>query len=201
MPGQHHGRMSVLSLASALAFGLSTGPIAAAGFTEEQATAGATAYRSSCAACHGVQLEGPQAPGLAGQDVMGNWSTAGGLYDFISVAMPPTEPGKLGEETYLNIVAYIMKFNGAEPGDKALTTADMASVNLVDETKEGAAKLAEANQETTIEAGDTNVPQAFTWGKTLPQYKPEPAPAAASEPAAEPATAPAAEPETEKKPQ
>ncbi|WP_051201735.1 c-type cytochrome [Paracoccus aminophilus] len=149
----------------------STGTIVAAGFTEEQAKAGETAYQSNCSQCHGIRLEGPEAPALFGQDIMGNWDTAGGLYDFISVAMPPAEPGKLGEETYLNIIAYVMQKNGASAGDKALTTADMASVELVAETKDGAAQLAQANQETTIEAGDTNVPQAFTWGKELPKFK------------------------------
>lgn len=172
MPAKILGRSNVLALSSAISMTLfAMGPVAAAGFTAEQATAGGTAYLSSCAQCHGRKLEGTEAPGLLGQDVMGNWSTAGGLYDFISVAMPPAEPGQLGEETYLNIVAYVMQQNGAEPGDKALTTADMAAVDLVAETKEGAAKLALANQETTIEAGDTNVPQAFTWGKELPQFK------------------------------
>lgn len=172
MPAKLFGRTTVLAITSAAVMTFaSTGTIVAAGFTAEQATAGQPAYQSNCAQCHGVRLEGPEAPGLFGQDVMGNWDTAGGLYDFISVAMPPAQPGQLGEETYLNIVAYIMQQNGAEPGDKALTADDLASVSLVAETKDGAAKLALANQETTIESGDVNVPQAYTWGKELPQFK------------------------------
>ncbi|WP_312526505.1 c-type cytochrome [Paracoccus sp. (in: a-proteobacteria)] len=172
MPAKIFGRSTVLAITSAVAMTFaSTSTIVAAGFTAEQATAGQTAYMSQCSQCHGVRLEGPEAPGLFGQDIMGNWDTAGGFYEFISVAMPPAAPGQLGEETYLNIIAYIMQQNGAEAGDKALTTADMANVSLVAETKDGAAKLALANQETTIEAGDTNVPQAFTWGKELPQFK------------------------------
>jgi len=170
----HLGRPYVLASASALVLGFSIGSAFAGGFTAEQVEAGRTAYQAECAQCHGARLEGPEAPGLIGQDVMGNWSTAGGLYDFISVAMPPAAPGKLGEETYLNIVAYIMEMNGAQPGDEPLVADPdkLAAVNLVEETKEGAAQSAAANQETTIEAGDTNVPQAYTWGKELPQYKP-----------------------------
>lgn len=172
MPAKLFGRTTVLAITSAMAMTFaSTLTVAAAGFTAEQATAGQTEYQSNCAQCHGVRLEGPEAPGLFGQDVMGNWDTAGGLYEFISVAMPPAQPGQLGEPAYLNIVAYIMQQNGAEAGETALTTADMGEVSLVAETKDGAAKLALANQETDIEAGDTNVPQAYTWGKELPQFK------------------------------
>lgn len=172
---------------------LVSAPTLAAGFTAEQATAGKTAYDSNCAQCHGRQLEGPEAPGLAGQDVMQNWDSAGGLYDFISVAMPPSAPGLLGEDTYLDIVAYIMEFNGAAPGDTPLTADPdlLYSVSLAAETAAGAASIAAAAADAgtpaasagTAPAGDatTVVPQAFTWGKQLPGGA-EPAPAA--EPAA-----------------
>jgi len=145
----------------------------AAGFTDEQAAAGQTAYNSNCAQCHGRQLEGPDAPGLSGSDVMQNWDTAGGIYDFISVAMPPSAPGQLGEETYLNIVAYIMQFNGASAGDAPLTTDTMASVSLAAETAAGAASMAAAALDAggaaaTATPAATDVPQAFTWGKQLP---------------------------------
>lgn len=166
------GRGAALAIASAVTLA-TAGGLQAAGFTADQAEKGQTEYQQQCAQCHGVRLEGTEAPGLLGQDVMGNWDTAGGLYDFISVAMPPAQPGQLGEAAYLNIVAYIMRENGAQPGDEPLVADEdkLAAVSLVAETKDGAAAAAQANQETTIEAGDTNVPQAFTWGKELPQYK------------------------------
>ncbi|UXN70732.1 c-type cytochrome [Devosia neptuniae] len=154
---------------------LSAGSAMAAGFTAEQATAGKTAFDSNCAQCHGFQLEGPDAPGLAGRDVMQNWDTAGGLYDFISVAMPPSAPGLLGEETYVNIVAYIMQFNGAAPGDTPLATGDaMYEVSLATETAAGAASMAAAAADAGGAAAPADaaaapaVPQAFTWGKQLP---------------------------------
>lgn len=173
MPAKISGRNVVLAITSAAALTLGVAASAnAAGFTAEQAVAGEKDYQSNCSQCHGTKLEGPEAPGLFGQDVMGNWDTAGGLYDFISVAMPPAAPGQLGEEAYLNIVAYVMAQNGASAGTDALTAANMASVGLVAETKDGAAQLALANQETNIDASaDVNVPQAFTWGKELPQAK------------------------------
>jgi len=174
------------------------GQAQAGGFTAEQASAGKTAYDSNCAQCHGRQLEGPEAPGLAGQDVMQNWDSAGGLYDFISVAMPPSAPGQLGEDTYLNIVAYIMQFNGAAPGDAPLTADPdlLYSVSLATETAAGAASIAAAAADAggapaaaagaPAEAETTVVPQAFTWGKQLPGGA-EPAPAAEPAASAEPA--------------
>lgn len=173
MQATFFGRRVVLAITSALAMATATaGSLSAAGFTAEQATQGQTEYAQQCAQCHGTRLEGTEAPGLMGQDVMGNWDTAGGLYDFISVAMPPAQPGQLGEAAYLNIVAFIMRENGAQPGDEPMVADEekLAAISLVEETKAGAASVL-ANQETTIEAGDTNVPQAFTWGKELPQYK------------------------------
>ena len=173
MPANNFGRNVVLAITSAAALTLGvTASANAAGFTAEQAAAGETAYQSNCSQCHGVKLEGPEAPGLFGQDVMGNWDTAGGLYDFISVAMPPAAPGQLGEEAYLNIVAYVMAQNGASAGTEALTAANMAGVSLVAETKEGAAALEAANAVAGGEAEEKIVvPQAYTWGKELPQAK------------------------------
>ena len=143
-----------------------TGVASADGFTAEQAEAGRSAYNTSCAHCHGYQLEGPEAPGLVGRDVMQNWDTAGGLYDFISVAMPPEQPGELGEETYLNIVAYIMSFNGAEPGSEPMALGDqLYALSLAEQTAAGPAAAAQSDD---APAADTAVPQAFTWGKQLP---------------------------------
>lgn len=150
---------------------LLAGSANAAGFTAEQATAGKLAYDGNCGRCHGMNLEGVEAPGLAGSDVMQNWDTAEGLYDFISVAMPPAAPGQLGEDTYVNIVSYIMSFNGAEPGDKAMTADPtlLASISLPAETAAGAANAAPPNVETDVtSAASSNVPQAFTFGKQLP---------------------------------
>ncbi|MET3924521.1 c-type cytochrome [Devosia sp. 2618] len=153
---------------------LGVGSATAASFTAEQSAAGQTSYNSQCAQCHGRQLEGPEAPGLAGSDVMQNWDTVGGLYDFISVAMPPSAPGQLGEDTYVNIIAYIMQFNGATPGDTPLTSDRDYLVSLAAETAAGAASMAAAAADaggaatSTAPAATTAVPQAYTWGKQLP---------------------------------
>ena len=53
---------------------------------------GGVERRPKSAQGHARQLEGPDAPALVGQDVMQNWATAGGLFDYIHVAMPPSIP-------------------------------------------------------------------------------------------------------------
>lgn len=167
-----HITLTRAGFGAALAVGLALGGPALA-YTQDQAAAGKTAYDSYCAQCHGVRLEGPEAPGLAGADVMSNWATPGGIYDFISVAMPPTGAGQLGEQTYVDIVAYIMQFNGAPADDTPLALGDeMASISLPEVTAAGAATSAaalDAGGGSASDTGaDTNVPQAFTWGKQLP---------------------------------
>jgi cytochrome c5 len=167
---------------------LQISPAAAEGFTAAQAEAGKPLYESNCAQCHGFKLEGPDAPGLVGADVMSNWSTAGGLHDFIVVAMPPSAPGQLGEETYLNIIAYIMSFNGIAPGDTPLTSDPelLASVSLTQApTTAMAAPDSGGGPASGAAAAVTPVPQAFTWGKQLPGGSAPAAatPTASSEPA------------------
>ena len=69
-------------------------------FTADQATAGRTAYQASCAGCHSPDLSGQgNASPLAGGLFMGSWGdkTAAELVEFLQGAMPPGNPGSLGE--------------------------------------------------------------------------------------------------------
>lgn len=159
-------------------------------FTADQAAAGEAAFNSNCASCHGQDLNGGVGPALAGPDVMGTWGTAGGLYDFFSVAMPPTAPGQLGAETYTNILAYIMSKNGIPAGTTPLADSKeaRAAINLVAAAASApkapaagaapAAAAAPAAPPATGVAGDIQtaakspMPQAFTWGRSLPTVGP-----------------------------
>src|SRR5438105_9035697 len=84
-------------------------------FTAQQSAAGRAAYATNCAACHGADLSGQgSAAALSGGLFMGGWGdkTAGDLVSFLLGAMPPGNPGGLGEATYLNIVSFILESNG-----------------------------------------------------------------------------------------
>ncbi len=158
--------VAALSIFTGLA--LQVVPSYAQVFTAEQAAKGRDAYAAQCAMCHGADLLGPDAPALIGTEVMQNFDTAGGLYGYIAVAMPPQAPGRLGEETYVNILAYILEANGAQAGDEELT-ADidhLGSIELAAITS--AVESAATGPATEAATPQTDVPQAYTWGMKLP---------------------------------
>ena len=93
-------------------------------YTDAQASAGATIYAQSCAACHGSQLEGVAAPALKGPafgDMANAQSlTADALLDVISNTMPQSDPGSLKPEEFAAVTAYILQQNGYPAGTTAL---------------------------------------------------------------------------------
>ena len=94
------------------------------GFTADQVSAGFTVYARECGECHGVNLDGVEAPPLRGADFLNGWAgqTTDELITYVEEAMPPGLGGSLSPQVYLNIVAYILAENGARPGDVALTS-------------------------------------------------------------------------------
>jgi len=107
-----------LALASTLSFAQQAGP-----FTAGQAAAGERAYLESCAGCHGNTLAGANdSPALAGPGFMQSWGgrSTKALYQFISVSMPAGNPGSLSPATYADILAFLLRANGAQAGSTAL---------------------------------------------------------------------------------
>ena len=49
---------------------------------------------------------------------MSSWGdrTPSDLIAFLEGAMPPGNPGSLGEQAYVNVTAFILDFNGAHAG-------------------------------------------------------------------------------------
>lgn len=95
---------------------------ALAGFTQAQATAGEAAYNRHCADCHHRQLHGTgHGSALRGPSFLSRWETRSTteLFDHISMTMPAGAPGSLTRSDYEDIVAYILRFNGATAGDTA----------------------------------------------------------------------------------
>ena len=157
-------------LGAVLVSGLSSAALAQAPegyFTKEQAANGAALFSANCAQCHGAQLQGDEAPALKGKDVMGSWITAQGIYDYFSVAMPPSNPGGLGNSAYIEILSHILSTNGAVAGSRALALADLPKIELVKATAGGSAPAAAPANAAAAPAAP-KLPQAFTAGKTLP---------------------------------
>ena len=103
-------------------------------FTAAQAAAGRTAYQAQCASCHLPDLKGfGDAAQLAGSEFMDAWGrrTTREFLSFIQLTMPPSRPGALSQEEYVNIAAFILQSNGAAAGATALTPAADVAINAV----------------------------------------------------------------------
>jgi len=95
-----------------------------------QVEAGAAAYATNCAICHGANLEGSTlGPLLSGFSWVRRWGTQTPtlLLGNIQASMPPGGNENITEEDYLNIVAHMLQVNGVDGVTEALT----ASSNFV----------------------------------------------------------------------
>jgi mono/diheme cytochrome c family protein len=90
-------------------------------YSSDQADRGEKRYNSSCADCHGDDLKGgliggPPLRGVAFDQAFANGAPASGLFGFMSTQMPPDSPGQFSASGYADLMAYILKQNGYQPG-------------------------------------------------------------------------------------
>jgi len=114
----------------ALAGGLSLALTAAQAYTPEQAAAGRVAYAQSCAQCHGEDLSLLPTAELTGPAFAGRWlgRDSDELIQQIRATMPPEGPGSLPGDAYIEIAAFLLAQNGAQPDDQMLTAASAQPV-------------------------------------------------------------------------
>jgi cytochrome c553 len=93
-------------------------------FTAEQAKNGERAYQARCASCHGSDLHStdPEAPDLTEGIFKFGWKekSLADIFEQIRGTMPMGNPGSLDDQTYIDILAYILQFNGAPAGNQKL---------------------------------------------------------------------------------
>jgi mono/diheme cytochrome c family protein len=95
----------------------------AALYTEQQAQDGKQVFDTSCASCHGTNLQGGSAPAVSGSvflkkaKILG-WSVAD-MRNLVVSAMPASNPGSLSPEQYADVLAYLLAVDCYPPGDKA----------------------------------------------------------------------------------
>ncbi len=82
-----------------------------ASFTDVQADRGRDIFRAACTECH-------YSSEFSDSQFKFKWSRrdAGSLYSLIQTQMPETAPGSLAPEEAVDIVSYILRMNGFEPG-------------------------------------------------------------------------------------
>ena len=88
-------------------------------YTAVQAEEGRAAYLENCATCHGENMDdGEFALPLKGNDFRRRWRSRPleELFTLTSTTMPQDRPGRLDDETYVRLLAYILQENGSEPG-------------------------------------------------------------------------------------
>src|SRR5262245_56844361 len=124
-------QLAILALSTA-ALICGTGPIQAQDtrststgvFTEEQARKGEAAYQRVCASCHVTDLHSTEAeaPDLTEGPFKFGWQgkTIAERFEIIRNTMPPGRGASLDDQTYLDIVTYILRFNNIPAGNQAL---------------------------------------------------------------------------------
>ena len=128
----HINYISIVFLAvSAVPAGAQGGP-----FTASQAAAGRASYLVNCVGCHLADLRGTnEARPLTGADFMNVWSerSVAQLVAYMQATMPPapTQPGSLGADTYVDLAAFLLAANGAEPGLDAMTASADVRIDTI----------------------------------------------------------------------
>jgi len=166
----------------------------AGAFTEEQAIRGRALYDAHCLACHGEDMTGrDQAPPLAGPQFTGHW-VGESLWSLIEriQTMPPSTPGTLTRPESVDLLTYMLWYNGFPLGEVPLSadqsvlsqmtfetpTATSASarrsnVGKVDSTRHRAAPAAAAlaTPGRAQTADSTNGPAWPTYGGDLASHR------------------------------
>jgi mono/diheme cytochrome c family protein len=126
--------LALVAGAASLAFAQTAKSVWTGVYTAEQATRGAEMYTTSCADCHGDDLEGRErAPALAGGDFAQRWdgATLKKLFERLE-EMPPDDPqSRLAGKEYADILAYLLRANKIPAGTVALTSDKDALAGLV----------------------------------------------------------------------
>ena len=102
-------------------------------FTSAQARRGRRVYNQNCASCHGQELGGGEmAPSVAGTGFIVYWTEVpvGVLFDRIKMTMPEDGPGRLSDEEYTDVVAYMLDRSDYPSGETELP-ADKAELDKI----------------------------------------------------------------------
>ena len=87
-------------------------------YTSRQASRGDGLFRDNCVSCHSSSE-------FSGASFQRRWRNraVGDIYEFVLYSMPDDNPGGLPEQTYADIVAYMLSMNDFPAGDSELPTS------------------------------------------------------------------------------
>ncbi|MEO7997420.1 MAG: cytochrome c [Gemmatimonadaceae bacterium] len=89
----------------------------------DQAVRGMDVFKKTCVECHTKS-------DVTGQDFKLKWSgrPVYELFDVIRTTMPDDKPGSMTQDQYIDVVAYLVRLNGAANGGPALVATDTAGL-------------------------------------------------------------------------
>ena len=105
--------------------------IGSAPYTLQQVAAGAKAYATSCASCHGAQLQGVSAPALTGAGLARGKLDLSHFRSTVVTQMPFTAPGSLKAAQYASILAFLVSYDCVKQSAGAFPTTDRAEFKSV----------------------------------------------------------------------
>jgi alcohol dehydrogenase (cytochrome c) len=103
-------------------------------YTPAQVASGAAVYASSCASCHGAQLQGVAGPALTGTAIARAHPSVSQLRTTVTTLMPLTAPGSLTPAQYAAVMAYIVAYDCIRPsggGKTPFPTTDAPALATV----------------------------------------------------------------------
>jgi S-disulfanyl-L-cysteine oxidoreductase SoxD len=109
-------------------------------YTDVQADRGERAYGQTCSHCHGLSLEGDGAreiPTLVSDPFIRRWrgKRVQALFDSLMRSMPADDRGSLTPQAAADMVAYLLRANGAKSGEVPLSSDREALAAIVVEEK------------------------------------------------------------------
>ncbi len=116
-----------------------TPSVLAGAYTEEQAIRGQVLYYQHCLLCHGETMAGvDKAPALAGPQFSSTWQAAP-LAALVAriLGMPPEKPGSLTQQESVDILSYMLWYNGLPLGEQPLATAQDVLTRITFQTPQG----------------------------------------------------------------
>jgi cytochrome c len=101
----------------------------------DQLARGEDVYFADCAMCHNDDLSGGamySAPPLAGDAFLMRWSghNARELLDLVRTTMPQGQPRSLDDQSYLDVIAFVLLRNKIALGPGALTEQGASQIAL-----------------------------------------------------------------------
>ena len=94
-------------------------------FSAAQVKRGQEVYRRSCSVCHLDTLQGDSVSSpLVGPDFM-NRFVGSSVHDMVTAirgSMPQNAPDSLGDQAYIDLIAYLLNANGSPTGRSELPT-------------------------------------------------------------------------------